>query len=139
MSAELSRPKRMVTLLDPISIELEVRAAGSDDSDVWMHGSLVIAINRTRPYSEDEIILADRFFASLERDGDFQIFSCVCGMPDCAGRPKGIRVHHRKGIVEWTDLDREQSWRLERVRIDRDLARVRDDVHMFKRFFAGKG
>jgi hypothetical protein len=129
----------MVTPTDAISIELEVSASGYDDTDVWMTGSLVIAINRTRPYTEDEIILTDRFFSSLERDGYFQIFSCVCGMPDCAGRPQGIRVQHRQGIVEWTDLDREQNWQLERVSIDRDLARVRDDVHMYRRFFAGKG
>lgn len=124
---------------DIISLELEVCAVGHDDTDVWMQGSLVVAINRARPYTEDEIVLADRLLASLEQDGDFQIFSCVCGMPGCAGRAKGIRVQHRQGVVEWLDLDREQAWQFERVRIDRELAQVREDVEMFKRFFARKG
>src|SRR3954470_16279996 len=99
----------MATPLDTISVELEVCAAGYDDSDVWMNGSLVIAINRARPYNEDELVLADRFFASLEQDGDFQIFSCVCGIPDCAGRAKGVRVQHHQGILDWVDLDRGQA------------------------------
>lgn len=60
-------------------------------------------------------------------------------MPDCAARPKGIRVLHRQDVVEWTDLDREQSWQLARPRIDQDLARVRESVLMFKRFFAERG
>jgi hypothetical protein len=128
----------MAAPLDTISIELEVCAAGGDD-DVWMQGSLVVAINRARPYTADEVVLADCFYESLEHDGDFQIFSCVCGVPACAGRAKGVRVHHRQEVVEWVDLDREQAWRFDRVRIERDVARVRDTVDMFKRFFARKG
>ena len=129
----------MPTSLDTISLELEVSAAAYNDTDVWMQGSLVVAINRVRPYTEDEIVVADRLLASLEHDGDFQIFSCVCGTPACAERAKGIRVRHGQGVVEWFDLDRERAWQFERARIDRDLATVRGDVEMFKRFFARKG
>jgi len=45
----------MAPPLDTISVELEVCAAGYDDTDLWMNGSLVIAINRARPYNEDEL------------------------------------------------------------------------------------
>jgi uncharacterized protein YqiB (DUF1249 family) len=125
--------------VDSISLELEVHAAAYDDSDVWMNGVLVIAINRKRPYDEDEIILVDHFLESLECDGDFRIFSCVCGLPSCAARSQGVRVCHRAGIVEWTDLDRGSRWQFERAKIAEDLARVRDEARRFKRFFAAKG
>ena len=56
------------TAFDSISIELYVQAVGSvhDENDVYMHGSLVIAINRSRPYTENELVLPEALYSSLE-------------------------------------------------------------------------
>jgi len=71
--------------LDSIYIELIVLASQMDIENVWMQGDLEILINGEKPYSENDIIDLDCFLKSLESDGEYFIFSCNCGIPECGG------------------------------------------------------
>lgn len=39
--------------------------------------------------------------AAATQAGEFYIATCGCGMPDCAGIYRGVRVSHSNGIINW--------------------------------------
>lgn len=39
--------------------------------------------------------------ASLDRDGEYFIITCECGVPSCVGLRSGIRVQRSGDVVEW--------------------------------------
>lgn len=128
----------MKTITDFINIELIVQAVQMDE-EVWMQGSLEITINEEKPYSESDIIVLDVFFKSMESDGEYFIFSCCCGMPECSGWIKGIAVSHDEKTIKWVNQNNGETWILDKNKIREDLKNIREEVKIFKQFFIKKG
>jgi hypothetical protein len=43
--------------------------------------------------------------ASAIRPGNYFIWTCTCGLPECSGIHKGIKVHYSDTTVKWTNND----------------------------------
>jgi len=124
--------------LDSIYIELIVLASQMDIENVWMQGDLEILINGEKPYSENDIIDLDCFLKSLESDGEYFIFSCNCGIPECGGWLKGIKVIHKEKTIQWINLNNQKTWLLDKAKIEKDLKIVRNEVNIYKQYFKQK-
>lgn len=61
---------------------------------------------------------------SLDQDGEYFIWTCECGVPECGGRHKGVRVRHLEDRVQWKDLDTDQGYCFELDELRRAMARV---------------
>lgn len=124
---------------DSISIDLFVEAVQADKDDIWMSGSLEILINGKKPYEEGEIIDEEAVFDSFNSDGEYFIFSCSCGVPECSARTTGIKVIKQGKIIQWIDRDNNKSWKFDSNRIKEDLDTIKEEVKNFKLFFKNKG
>jgi hypothetical protein len=124
--------------LDSIAIELKVFAVLSDPDNIWMQGDLEILINGEKPYKDGDIIDSYILQESLMKDGEHFIFSCCCGIPECSGWIKGIKVTHLENTVKWEDLNNNRTWYLEKNKIDEDLKDINEEVKLFKKYFANK-
>ncbi|PCJ64857.1 MAG: hypothetical protein COA58_11315 [Bacteroidetes bacterium] len=124
---------------DSISIELIVQAAQMGKDDIWMQGDLEILINGEKPYSESDIIDVDVFLKSMNSDGEYFIFSCCCGIPECSGWIKGINVKHKENIVTWSDENSNRTWQLDKTKVENDLSNIRNEVKIYKEYFSEKG
>ena len=115
--------------LDQISIELKVSAFISEPDDIWMQGELEIFINEKKPYQESDIVDSYMFQESLTKDGEYFIFSCNCGVPECSGWIEGIKVYHEENIIIWTDSNKwddssnKRIWHFDKNKIEEDLKR----------------
>ncbi len=124
--------------LDSICIELKVEAVHMDEK-VWMQGDFVIRINGEDPYNKDYIIEAEALLKSLKSNGEYFIFSCTCGMPECGGCKSGIKVNYLgNGIVEWIDQHHEKAWRFDKNKMESDIVTVREEVKIYKKYFKQK-
>ncbi|HLP11648.1 MAG TPA: hypothetical protein VK177_06905 [Flavobacteriales bacterium] len=123
--------------MDTFSIELVVEAAQMD-SEIWMQGSVEIRINGSKPYSDGDYVDFDVFVKSLDVEGEFFIFSCTCGIPECAGWIKGIDVRHEGNIISWKNSNDNISWQFDRSGIQESLKEIRREVLKYKKFFAKK-
>jgi hypothetical protein len=129
----------MIEKLDSISIELLVQACQLSGQHIWFQGDLEIRINGIKPYSEkSDVINVDAFLKSLETDGEYYIFSCNCGIPECSGWINGISVEHKERTVVWTNENTKEVWTLDKSKIEKDLAEVRNEVLNYKAFFDEK-
>jgi hypothetical protein len=125
--------------LDSISIELLVQACQLSEQDIWFQGDLEIRINGIKPYEEmSDIIDVDAFLKSLETDGEYYIFSCNCGIPECSGWIKGISVEHKEQTIVWTNKNSQEVWILDRSKIEKDLIGIRKEILNYKNYFAEK-
>ncbi|WP_299388317.1 hypothetical protein [uncultured Lacinutrix sp.] len=125
--------------LDSISIELLVQACQLDAQDIWFQGDLEIRINGIKPYAEmSDIIDVDVFLKSLETDGEYYIFSCICGIPECSGWINGISVRHKEQTIVWTNENTKEVWTLDKSKIEKDLAEIRNEVENYKNYFNEK-
>ena len=125
--------------LDTINIELKVIADQKLDLDIWMIGKLEIFINGEHPYSQSDLIDTDLLLKSLESDGEYFIFYCCCGIPECSGWIKGISVTHFDDIIKWEDSNTNRIWYLDRKIIESELQVIREEVKTFKDYFSAKG
>lgn len=122
---------------DTISIELNVTAVQMD-AKIWMQGDLKIFINGTKPYSESDVINPELLIRSSEANGEYFIFSCCCGLPECSSWTKGMQVTRQGNIFQWIDLNTGKTWRLDADKIAEDLLAAREQVKIFKQFFRQK-
>ena len=129
----------MKKTLDTINIELIVQAVQMDENDIWMQGDLEILINGEKPYSEGDIINVDVFLESLKSDGEYFIFSCNCGIPECSGWKKGITVKHNGNNIIWSNGNSDDVWLLEKNRINEDLNEIKSEILNYKKYFSEKG
>ncbi|WP_335194968.1 hypothetical protein [Nostoc sp.] len=44
----------------------------------------------------------EELIQSIDRDGQFYIITCWCGVPECAGVTKGVNVFHNQDLISWT-------------------------------------
>lgn len=128
----------MTTNLDSFYAELVVTACQMDADRIWMQGDLAIRINTEKPYSDSDIIDVDAFMKSLEQDGEFFIFSCCCGIPECAGWKRGIEVLHSEKSIQWTNLNNGKSWCFDKHGVQQNLITIRQEAENYKRFFSEK-
>ncbi len=124
--------------LDSIIIELVVTVCQMDVNNIWMQGDLEIRLNNEKPYSDGDIIDVDKFLKSLEQDGEFSIFSCGCGIPECSGWELGIQVLHLEGNIQWTNLNNGKTWSFSKQKIETDLITIREELKNYKQFFSQK-
>jgi len=123
--------------LDNVTIELKVIAVQMG-LDIWMQGQLDILINGAKPYFESDIINTEILLKSLESDGEYFIFSCNCGVPECSGWIKEINVTHQGKKIKWMDTNTDRVWYLDREKIESDLKNIREEVKLFKHYFKEK-
>ncbi|MDW8852061.1 hypothetical protein SD960_18300 [Flavobacterium sp. MMLR14_040] len=103
-----------------------------------MQGDLEITVNGEKPYSDSDIFDAENLLNSCESDGEYFIFSCCCGIPECSGWKEGIKVIHTENIVKWTDSDNNKVWHFDKKNIEEDLKNINEEVNIFKKYFAEK-
>ena len=115
----------MKETINSINIELIVQAVQMDSDNIWMQGDLKILINGEKPYAENDMIDVDIFLESMNSDGEFFIFSCICGIPECSGWDKGIFVLHNENNITWKNGNTNDVWRLDKTRMEDDLAHVK--------------
>ena len=127
----------MISSTDKILLELNVTAVQMD-LDIWMQGDLQITINGIKPYKDEEIIDVPVFLKSLESDGNYFIFSCNCGLPECSGRTEGIQVFHDNNIIRWIDNLGNNIWYFDKTTLKEDLKNIYEKVLIFKKYFAEK-
>lgn len=51
----------------------------------------------------------EELIQSIDRDGQFYIITCWCGVPECAGVTKGVNVSHNQDLIRWTVTQPEPS------------------------------
>ncbi|MCG8574436.1 MAG: hypothetical protein MI810_06075 [Flavobacteriales bacterium] len=124
-------------VLDSIYIDMVVVAVNMGDR-FWMHGKLEIFINSEKPHNEEDVIDVDLFLESLEKEGEYFIFSCCCGIPSCSGWEKGIEVKHQGDTIQWTDLNTGRKWVVDRNKMISDMENVKQETLAFKKFFRDK-
>lgn len=122
---------------DTIYIELIV-VANQTDSDIWMSGSLEITINGEKPYGESDIINSDALLESLESYGEYFIFSCCCGLPQCSGWIYPIKVIHTENQIKWINPNNNKIWIFNKNKIEDDIKTINEEVKIFKRYFNEK-
>lgn len=123
--------------LDSFLVELEVFAV-QDGTDVWMQGSLLININTLKPYSESDIINTEEFLTSLKKDGEYHIFSCCCGMPDCSGWTEKIQISTQGNIIKWIEPNLNKVWLFDKNIILEQIQSIEEKVRLFKAYFKKK-
>ncbi|WP_338840923.1 hypothetical protein [Flavobacterium ginsenosidimutans] len=124
--------------LDQISIQLKVFAFIDKPDDVGMQGELEIFINGEKPYDNGEIVDIPIFLDSLKSNGDFYIFCCHCGLPECNGRTEGVKVFHEKDTIKWIDTFCNKTWYFDKNKIETDLKNINEEILVFKKYFAEK-
>lgn len=127
----------MKDILDCINIELKVIAVQMD-LNIWMQGDIEIIINGEKPYAESDIVNCETLFESLEKDGEYFIFSCNCGLPKCSGWINGIMVTNREEKIEWININTKKIWNFDRVKIEDDIKTIKEEVKVYKQFFKQK-
>lgn len=103
-----------------------------------MHGDIEIIINGERPYINGEIVDTSVLLQSLKSDGEYFIFCCNCGFPECSGREEGIKVFHKDDTVQWTDSFINKTWIFDKNLIEKTLTEIDEKVKVFKKFFKEK-
>ncbi|PIF46732.1 hypothetical protein CLU96_3772 [Chryseobacterium sp. 52] len=126
--------------LDTIYLELVINACQMSREDIWISGALEIRLNDKKPYADSDIINEHEFFKSIDSEGEFEIFSCCCGVPECSGWIKGIQVDHiDHQLIKWTNLNNGDSWIFKRQMLDEDLKEIQEKLENYKSFFNEKG
>lgn len=125
--------------IDNISIDLMVQAGQLGKDDIWMQGDLEIQINGKKPYGDSDIIDVSVFFESLKLDGEYFIFTCNCGIPECSGWIKGIKVIHKENNIVWSNENTNDTWIFDKSKIEKNLSEIRTEVMNYKDFFSEKG
>ena len=122
---------------DSILISLRVTAVQMA-TDIWMQGDLVVVINGIKPYSESDIVDVEALQKSMEQEGEYYIFSCCCGIPQCSSWEKPIQVKYAGDIIIWTDPNIDKTWHLERGRMEEELEAAREEASIFRVYFEEK-
>lgn len=124
--------------LDNILIELNVIAVQAPNLNIWMYGNIEIIINGERPYINGEIVDTSVLLQSLKSDGEYFIFCCNCGFPECSGRQEGIKVFHKENTIKWIDNFINKTWIFDKNLIENRLNEINEEVKNFKKFFKEK-
>lgn len=124
--------------LDSVIVELVVTACQMEENNIWMQGDLEIRLNNEKPYADGDIINVEEFLKSLEQNGEFFIFSCSCGLPECSGWKLGIQVLHEQENIKWTNPNNGKTWCFSRQKIQNDLVDIRKEIANYKQFFGQK-
>lgn len=122
--------------LNTIYIELLVSAAFSDE--IWMQGDIEIRIGDKKPYGESDIVNYKLLLESMNVDGEYFIFSCCCGVPECSSYTKGIQVTHESDIIHWYNPNSGESWSFDKKRIKSQLIIVKQEAEKYREFFKMK-
>lgn len=126
--------------LDTFYLELVVTACQMSEDNIWMQGDLEIRFNTEKPYADSDIINTEEFYNSIYSDGEFEIFSCCCGVPECSGWIKGIKVSHIDNkFIKWINLNTGKTWLFDKKRLEEDLKEIEEEVENYKKFFKEKG
>jgi len=123
---------------DSVIVELVVTACQMETNHIWMQGDLEIRLNNEKPYADSDIIDVDEFLKSLEQDGEFFIFSCCCGVPECSGWKYGIEFLHSEKCIKWTNPNNGKTWRFDKQELQQNLNDIRQEVYNYKKFFSQK-
>ncbi|MFT3796433.1 hypothetical protein [Flavobacterium sp.] len=126
-------------MLDTVYVELIITACQMEADNIWMQGKLEIRLNNERPYADSDVIDEKQFLKSLDQEGEFTIFSCCCGVPECSGWKQGIQVSHSDGNIKWTNPNNGESWQFSKQKVENDLNDLREELKNYKRFFGQKG
>ena len=129
----------MTYQLDTVTLELVVTACQMESNHIWMQGDFEIRFNGEKPCADGDILDATEFLKSIEEDGEYAIFSCNCGVPQCSGWIKGIQVLHSEESTRWTNLNNGKTWHFDKQEIKGNLNTIREEVEIYKKFFSQKG
>lgn len=78
----------------------------------------------------------DELLKNLEQDGEFAIFSCCCGVPECSGWESGIKVLHWEENIKWTNPNNRKTWCFSKQKVENDLIQIREELTNYKYFFS---
>lgn len=124
--------------LDSINVELVVTACQMEANHIWMQGDLAVRLNGEKPYADSDLVDADELLKSLEQGGEFFIFFCCCGIPECSGWQSGIKVVHSGDTITWTNPNNGKTWCFSRQKTENDLKEIREELANYKAFFSEK-
>ena len=66
-------------------------------------------------------------FQSRQKEGDFFIFTCSCGILECAGY-KGIEVTHSGSHTRWHDKTLNRDYVFEQAELDQNIGNAFQDL-----------
>lgn len=125
---------------DTIRIELIVQACIGYEDRVYMHGSLEVFINQQKPYDESsDIVEAENLLDSTIEDGEYVLFSCCCGVPECSGWNRGIEVKTADNAISWTNLNTDESWTFEKTSLLEQIKTAKEEATFYTQYFQEKG
>lgn len=78
------------------------------------------------------------FADCLESEGVYEILTCSCGVPECAGRWRGTAVWHRGDDIVWYDLDRKSWVRFRRAQLVAEIDKLKSRLP-FHALLGGEG
>lgn len=126
--------------LDNFYLELVVTACQMGKDRIWMQGDLEIRFNSEgKPYTDSDIIDIFEFLDSLHSEGEFKIFSCCCGIPECSGWKRNPSKAYQSTIYR---MDKSQQWQnmaFWKESLLKNLESVNEEVENYKTFFNEKG
>lgn len=113
--------------MNHLSIKLEPNFEYTESQGELMVG-VCLKIDGKSPLKshEDDFNLYE-LFQSRQRDGEFFIFTCSCGIPECAGY-KEIEVRHRDGTTSWFDKTLSKQYVFEQVELDQEISQTFQDL-----------
>lgn len=127
----------MEEIYNTLLVELNVKAVQME-TDIWMQGHVDLYINGEKPYLDSDIVDAELLIKSLKSDGDYFIFSCCCGIPQCSKWLKPINVTHEGNKIRWFDANSEITWHFDKNKLEEDIINIVAEVKLFKQFFKKK-
>jgi hypothetical protein len=127
----------MEVIYDTIRLELKIQAVLMDPH-IWMQGDIEIFINREKPYLDGDIVDAELLIKSLKSSGNYFIFSCCCGLPECSKWIKPIKVEHEENMIKWIEPNTENTWHFDKHKLEEDMENVEAELRLFKKFFKKK-
>lgn len=97
-----------------------------------------LKVNNEAAYPEGDVLDFNLLKESIYVDGDFFLFNCSCGIPQCTGREKGVRTYHINDYTYWDDLDYGTKWIFESDTLRIQIKEIESQINQFSEYFKRK-
>lgn len=120
--------------VDTMEIEI-IHLCEINNNHLQISSELGLLINGITPYDKGDILDFEMLKMSLKIDGDYFLFNCSCGIPQCAGYSEGIRTSSNDFFVYWEDLDGGNKWMFEKEILVNQIDHVKQQIDQCEKYF----
>lgn len=122
------------------NINIQVRfSVEKKQNDIQLVGEYFLEIDGVNPYPKGDVFDYRLFNESLMNPGQYFIFNCSCGIPECTGRTEGALIQVFEDQVILEDLDYKKVWSFDKESIMLQIEQLKNEVSFFIGKFKAKG